>query len=572
MTTTRADIEELGVGPSGSTPKLQLPYPTPDDTVDVPRDVRALADALDPRLPASGASGVLNARAVLDVGMPGQIRAGRQLTAADFTALGLSAPIGLWNLSDLTDVSGNGRNLTNKGAVPFGVGINGAAATAAVFAGSTGQALYIADTGAADPFRIRTGSWGCWFRTAKRGVVQTTVSKLSAAASAYTMAVHSSNALLVYVHDGTSGFSLIGTSDVSDDRWHFGVATADGSALRLYVDGMLEATAAFGALNSAAAPLNIGAEKADAAVAAANPHYGRVDEAFVTADVLSDDQVRVLYCAKLAHGYALTPTRATLNVRRRRRGGAFAVADFPTQPLRLYNFTNQGVNDEGSNGVTLTQGAAYYGPGADGVANGSRGYNGTGSDSATDAGLPAGTAARSYGCWFKTATATGATAFGWGTTGTGDARLVFTPTAVQTYSGADLITGPFATDGQWHQAIVVEDNAAGDGLRRKFYLDGRLVGGSTVLNAIVLAGANAFRVGAAPNGAAPFTGQVDGAFVCGYALTFEQVAALYAKGSQALAPSPKSEGDHVESFDATSVYATFDALDSTAQVDMGVAA
>ena len=66
-------------------------------------------------------------------------------------------------------VLGSGGPLVNLGAVPFGVGINGLAATAAVFAGSTGQALYIADTGAADPFRIRTGSWGCWFRTAKRG-------------------------------------------------------------------------------------------------------------------------------------------------------------------------------------------------------------------------------------------------------------------------------------------------------------------------------------------------------------------------------------------------------------------
>jgi microcystin-dependent protein len=32
----------------GSTPTLALPYPTPDDQVDVPRDVKALADAIDP--------------------------------------------------------------------------------------------------------------------------------------------------------------------------------------------------------------------------------------------------------------------------------------------------------------------------------------------------------------------------------------------------------------------------------------------------------------------------------------------------------------------------------------------
>ena len=50
--------------------------------------------------------------------------------------------------------------LLNKGAVPFDVGINGQANTAAKFVGSTAQALYISDTGATDPFRIKTGSIG----------------------------------------------------------------------------------------------------------------------------------------------------------------------------------------------------------------------------------------------------------------------------------------------------------------------------------------------------------------------------------------------------------------------------
>src|SRR5438270_4112671 len=35
--------------------------------------------------------------------------------------------------------------------------------------------------------------------------------------------------------------------------------------------------------------------------AAGGSHYGRVDEAFVTADVLSDDQVRLLYAVRLTH-------------------------------------------------------------------------------------------------------------------------------------------------------------------------------------------------------------------------------------------------------------------------------
>lgn len=34
-------------GPSGATPRLTLPYPIPGDTVDVPRDIQALAQKLD---------------------------------------------------------------------------------------------------------------------------------------------------------------------------------------------------------------------------------------------------------------------------------------------------------------------------------------------------------------------------------------------------------------------------------------------------------------------------------------------------------------------------------------------
>jgi hypothetical protein len=135
-------------------------------------------------------------------------------------------------------------------------------------------------------------------------------------------------------------------------------------------------------------------------------------------------------------------------------------------------------------------------------------------------------------------------------------------------SGADSITGPYVTDGQWHLLTVTEDNAAGDGVKRKMYLDGRVAGGSTVLNATTLGGASRFRIGANIDGTGPFVGQIDGAFVCGYALTTDQALALYAKGSQALAPSVKNAGDHVEGMDATNIYATFDTLDSQHQIDL----
>jgi hypothetical protein len=37
-------------GPTGATARLALPYPVPDDNVDVPRDVKALTDKLDPNI------------------------------------------------------------------------------------------------------------------------------------------------------------------------------------------------------------------------------------------------------------------------------------------------------------------------------------------------------------------------------------------------------------------------------------------------------------------------------------------------------------------------------------------
>jgi hypothetical protein len=273
-------------------------------TVDLP----SIVDTIDTKAVQFRAA--LAASQVRDVGEVGQLRAGRVLTPADFTRMGLAAPLGLWNLGDVTDASGAGRTLTNKGAVPFGPGIMGAATEAAVFAGSTGQALYIADTGAADPFRIRTGSLGCWFRTAKRGTQQTMLSKWGTTnQNAWMLDLNINNvAQCVGSSTGADAGTLVGATDVADDRWHFAVFTFDGSRMRLYVDGALDGQAAWGFASptfaGGSSPLNIGARTADGTVAAVEPHYGRVDEAFITSDVLSPEQVFNLYCGRIAHTLA----------------------------------------------------------------------------------------------------------------------------------------------------------------------------------------------------------------------------------------------------------------------------
>jgi hypothetical protein len=108
-------------------------------------------------------------------------------------------------------------------------------------------------------------------------------------------------------------------------------------------------------------------------------------------------------------------------------------------------------------------------------------------------------------------------------------------------------------------------------VRQKLYVDGRLVSGATTLTATVLGGANCFRVGANSTGGSPFTGQVDGVFVCGYAMDAVEIARQYAKGSQALGASPKNAGDHIERMDATAIYLIGDTLDSQNTIDLGVA-
>lgn len=567
---------------SSTTPNLHLPFPELTDTADVPRDIKALADKLDAILGGGGGGGgsgtlpLANAP-VLSVGQAGQVRAGRQLAVADFTSLGLGTPVGLFNLSGLTNL-GSGGPLVNLGAVPFGAGINGLASTAAVFAGSTGQALYLDDSGSG-PFAIKTGSWGCWHRTAKRGTQQFLLTKFgSAPLRSWSLDITTANVAQVQLSpDGTAFLPTVGVSDVCDDRWHFLVASWDGTRCNLYIDGALESVGSgmsppqiFGG----AAPLNIGGSGADASHASALSTYGRIDEAFVTADVLTEEQIRLLYCARLAHNLGVFPTAARLAVHRRRKGAALDVADFTTQPIRLHNFTGGALSDQGSGGVALTNnGGAVSVAGADGTPGGAFSFVAASSQSlsATDAGLPGGLTARSYGCWLKTTQqVAGTTVLHWGGVSPPGAQLIVTSAGqLQSASGADNFTGPFVSDGQWHQVVTVEDNTAGDGVRRKLYLDGRLVGGSTVLNSLTLSGN--FRIGAI-GGSGFLSGQVDGVFVCGYALTANDVAALWAKGSQELGASPKNEGDHVERMDATSLLVTFDTLDPQFTVDLGVVA
>lgn len=533
--------------------------------------------------PSSNYIPLLGSVPILEAGQQNQVRSGRQLSVADFTTLlGLNQPIGLFNLSDLSNL-GSGLNLSNKGSVPFGPGINGLAATAAVFAGSTGQALYIPDVGASDPFRIKSGSFGCWFKTAKRDVQQMIFAKDSSIGTnrGWYMWITTNVVQVNIPNDAGTGASVVaGFTDVTDDRWHFAVCTYDGTVIRLYVDGILENSVnMLSSMFGSTAPLNIGSRSADASTSGNNPFFGSVDEAFVISEVLSEDQIRLLACAKVAHGLASAPKRISLSVRRRKRGALLAVSDFPATPVRLYNLDGLTAaashDDLGSNNQDLALGAGIDHldvPGPDGARGGCQYFDATGYLAATDTGLPSGLSARSFGIWFKT-TSSGGTLITWGTTvASNDVRIDMNSNNIRSLSAGAVITGPPASDGQWHFACVVEDNAAADGAKRKLYFDGRLVGIDSTMNSISSGGAGKFRLGADVAAGQVFAGHLARAFVYAGVLTAEQVRTLFHKGSLSLPASPRNSGDNVEAIDASNVYMTFGNIEPQNLVDLEVAA
>jgi hypothetical protein len=500
--------------------------------------------------------------------------------------MGLSAPAGLWNLSNLNDVSGNGRTLTNKGVVAFDTGVNGLTFTAAKFSANTLQALYSPDTGAADPLRIRNGSWGCWARTPRRGATQYLFAKSTSAGTGYGyfLAIQTGNAANAQVSTvGTDAPGVGGTTDICDDRWHFIVATFDSVVLRIYVDGVLEGITPFAAypIYQSTGPICIGGYGGDASNNTNGPCGGRVDEVFITNDVLTEEQIRLLYCARIPHSLGVAPTRASINIHRRRKGATPVSADFVTAPLRWHTFTNGSIADSGTQGVVLQLiGGTAPVPvaGADGTKDnavlfGSGGT--TGCFAATDAGLPAALTPRSFGCWFKLMgvnTGVNQTLIQWGTYSSADARLSVTNTGLLQDIHANNAYGDrFVADGLWHLAVIVHENTALDGMKRKMYLDGRLVASIDTIFSITLVGNLNFRLGQNNGNSALFNGIMDSAFVCDFAMPFETIAKLYAKGAQDLGVSPKNTGDHIERMDSTSILATFDTIDTQNVVDMVIA-
>lgn len=534
-------------------------------------------------------SQLIAARTIGEVGVLNQARAGRQLVPADVTDLGLSTPIGLWNMGDLTDASGNARALTNKGGVVFGKGITGAATEAAIFPGTSTSSLYRVDEAA---LSIRTGAFGCWFRTAKRGTTQMICSKRTAAGQlSWQFYITSTNVLECDLSfDGaTQPCIAVGLSDVCDDKFHFAWFTFDGTALRIYVDGVLEATMpGHGAIFDGIAPFNIGSRYADGATAAdaTTVMYGRIDEALLLADVPTLDQIRKLMAVKISHTLP-RPAKSVprLNIRALRKGPQLTQAMFTslglTAPLRIYNMDD--LLSDGSGAVALTANSAPVAvPGPAGIANNAFLYDGVDDyHQAADTNLPDLLTPSTMLIWFKSRIRNGvnhAGLIGYGAGVGASDRAIYIDMSgrLAANGGGNIALGDaYVADGEWHLAVAVFDNGAADGLKLKLYNDAALTGAVTAFASTNLGGANALKLGArvgAPAGGY-FNGILSrGAIVPGV-MTADQIASIYAQGTQDTGMSPYLPGEYVERVTDTGLFVVAGSeFESQEQVELEVTA
>jgi hypothetical protein len=537
-----------------------------------------------PEGPMGSDTDVLVEQIIHNSGTPGQLRAGRPLTPDDFLNVGLETPLALWNFSNNGhDLSGNGHNLVEKGVPRYVRGIDGADATAVQFDGA--NAFYISDTGASDPFRLKVGTFAGWFRSAKQGVLQSIVTKRGLSGTyAYWLRINASNVASFGISATGAApiLEVLGSAQLCDYRWHFLVGTYDGITQNLYVDGKLDATAVRGSAGAeyifaSSSPLNVGAFGADASTAVAESNFGQVDEVFMTSEILSPDDVFNLYCVKIPHTLGIIPSGISLNVYPGAKGGSLFTGDFPTMPLRLYNFSAGSLANEGSNpssGLTVV-GTPISVPGVDGAKGNAYGLSGAQRFTASDAGLPAGVVNVSYGCWFKSSASVAGYLIAWGTTqGTNDNRIYIVAAGNITFangSGSGIV-GPFVADGLWHFVVAVHEVSPTDGLKRKFYLDGQLVASSPALNAVVLGGANKFVIGSSLTSTNNLIGQVDTAFVCDSVLTLDDINNLYTKNVYEHLPSPKNPEDYVQAMSDTDLYVIFDTLGISDKISMKVMA
>jgi concanavalin A-like lectin/glucanase superfamily protein len=530
-----------------------------------------------------GSNGAANTRA--------NVRAGRQLARTDFTTLlGLSEPKLLLNLSAAVDSSVNGLTFQNNGSITFTeYGVEGVANTAIQLNGIN---QYVATS---NTVKQKYGTWGGWFKVGTQTVEKFLMGM-------WTNLSSDNSAKLICTTDGyaqavvsTGGGSLVGhlskgSTRIDDDKWHFINMTWDGMKLCLYVDGVLDAseTMSMGSGTTYGGPANqsatmfftVGAEGGGTKFL-----LGSVDEVFVTPDVLTEEQLRFLYCKKIAHALATVPEHFTLNVKKYTRSKAYTSTSFTSlgsvaQPLTASIMEAATWVDYGSLAKAMTlSNVSTDVPGPEGNTGSKAWYfNGAASVIGTDTGLPSGAATGfTLGFWIQARPNPNATrtVLAWGTSAGNAGRQIDIDAngnlVCWNTGGAGQQVAAFGiADGEWHNVVWIEEPGASSGFTRRLYVDGILVSVATgAIPSITLSGANGFRIGQNLSAAQSFVGNLGGVWIESGQLTGAVIRDLYnTQGQLKNDQQPHNPFNHIERVDTSNVYAIFDQLEEVDMVQM----
>lgn len=235
-----------------------------------------------------------------------QIAAGHILTNDSFPFSFLTGKVSYWNLSDLTDGSGNGKTLTNNGSTPFtGFDIFGQSGIAE-FNGSS-QSLSSTDTFLT---QIDTGefSTGGFFKFNKLpsvgGATQTLISVQNTATVADRVfsifgLVSDEIEFVMVQDDDTFSTAIKSSSIIRAGEWIHIYVVFDGSTKKLYINGNKVASTLAVGLNRdpSGSTFRIGARR----TAAELFFDGSAQSVMFSNKALSDEDIHKLYSSKITH-------------------------------------------------------------------------------------------------------------------------------------------------------------------------------------------------------------------------------------------------------------------------------
>jgi hypothetical protein len=320
-----------------------------------------------------------------------------------------------------------------------------------------------------------------------------------------------------------NGTTLVSVSDpavTADGKWHYGVATYDGSNLRLYRDGLLVATnAQTGNLPTTSAGNLIG--------------QGNNSLRYFTGQL---DQIRF-------YNYARSAAQVAWDYN---RGAPLAWYDLDECQGNIAHdnsgFGNDGTINLGASGTQTTAGTCQtsstaWGNGVTGKINSSLNFDGTddyicilsGGSCAANALFTGLTTSRTYSVWLKTTATTRRGIL----TNVSNFVLDINQSAsgkIRYYGGGGFIySNKAVNDGNWHLLTVTQSGTAAT-----IYIDGVLDNTGTFTPSTP---SGAFYIGSDSGLPNYFQGQLDDVRVYNYPLTSQQVKTLYTGGAIRFAPS-----------------------------------